>query len=69
MRIVAHTPRGTFVSKDHAPTPEELRNLHMLLTDMDNAKFFYFETETGRIYLAPEMIKSSVFVLEDLPND
>jgi hypothetical protein len=69
MRIVAHTPRGTFISKDRTLTPGELRNLHMLLTDMDNSKFFYFETETGRVYLPPELIKSSAIILEDLPND
>lgn len=69
MRIVAHTPRGTFVSKDCTLVGQELHNLHTLLTNVDSAKFLYFETETGRIYLPPEILKSSVVIVEDLPND
>lgn len=64
MKIVAHTPRGVFESKDKECTEEDYLILCDLLSKFERMSYFCMDTDNGNIYLPKEMIQSSVFVVE-----
>ncbi len=64
MKIVAHTPRGVFESRETEYTEENYQRLCELLSQVTNMSYFSLTTDTGEIYLPKEMIQRSVFVIE-----
>jgi len=65
MRIVAHTPHGTFKGKDIEYCDEKLSTLHTdIFERLHQLSYITFETPDSQIYMTKEMIAQSVFVVE-----
>ena len=65
MKIIAHTPHGTFESKESEYSDEGFEALERFLERIANLTYFSFELEDDQsIYMTKAMIDQSVFILQ-----
>jgi hypothetical protein len=64
MKIIAHTPRGTFEGVNKEYNEEDYFSVLNLLSQIDNLPCLTFETDTGDVCFPKEMLQQSVFVIE-----
>jgi hypothetical protein len=69
MKIIAHTPQGTFESIDFESVDKEgdeqdYLDACNLLSKIGDVTYFTFETDKGSVYFPKQLIQQSVFVIE-----
>jgi|688.fasta_scaffold2308993_1 hypothetical protein len=62
MKIIAHTPQGTFESSEDTQTSYE--DLCEFMEKLPQMSYVSFHTTKGKFFLTKEMIGKSVFVIE-----
>jgi hypothetical protein len=65
MKIIAHTPHGTFESKESEYSDEGFEALEKFLEKIAELTYLSFGIEDDQsIYMTKEMINRSVFILQ-----